>query len=151
MQALRESGGRRRRRDAPGRAEAGPLRAVPGGMRLLTRACALALVTASSLSLAGCGKSAPAAADGNRDLAIAVTAKGFEPKTIKAQVGKPLTLVVTRKVERTCATEIVIKDFGIDKPLPLGQAVTVELTPTKPGPIRFACAMDMIAGEIAVQ
>lgn len=84
-------------------------------------------------------------------MAIAVTAKGFEPKTVKAQVGKPLTLVVTRKVERTCATEIVIKDFGIDKPLPLGQAVTVELTPTKPGPIRFACAMDMIAGEIAVQ
>jgi|JI10StandDraft_1071094.scaffolds.fasta_scaffold02927_14 plastocyanin domain-containing protein len=109
--------------------------------------CSLAL---AGVLGAGCSSSSSATPAGG-PVAIAVTAKGFEPKTIKAQVGKPLTLVVTRKVERTCATEIVIKDFGIDKPLPLGQAVTVELTPTKPGPIRFACAMDMIAGEIAVQ
>lgn len=151
MQALRESGGRRRRRDAPGRAEAGPLRAMPEVMRLLTRARALALVTASSLSMAGCGKAAPAAADGNRDLTIAVTAKGFEPKALTAKVGQPVTLVVTRKVERTCATEIVIKDYGIDQPLPLDQPVKVTFTPTKPGKVRFACGMDMMAGEIAVQ
>lgn len=123
----------------------------PEAMRLLSRVCALTLVTASSLSLAGCGKSAPAAADGNRDLAIAVTAKGFEPKALTAKVGQPVTLVVTRKVERTCATEIVIKDYGIDQALPLDQPVKVTFTPTKPGKVRFACGMDMIAGEIAVQ
>jgi plastocyanin domain-containing protein len=60
-------------------------------------------------------------------------------------------LVVTRTVERTCATDIVIKDFGINKPLPLNQPVEVELTPTKPGNIRYACAMDMIAGVIVAQ
>ncbi|MBK7198884.1 MAG: cupredoxin domain-containing protein [Myxococcales bacterium] len=105
-----------------------------------------------SLAMAGgaCSRSGSAKPAGG-PVAIAVTAHGFEPKTVQAQVGKPLTLVVTRKVERTCATEIVIKDFGIEKPLPLDQAVTVELTPTKPGSIRFACAMDMVAGEIAVK
>ena len=91
------------------------------------------------------------AVERNRDLAIAVTAKGFEPKALTAKVGQPVTLVVTRKVERTCATEIVIKDYGIDQPLPLDQPVKVTFTPTKPGKVRFACGMDMIAGEIAVQ
>ncbi len=105
----------------------------------------LAVVVGSSCSTGG------AAPPAGGPVAIAVTARGFEPRTVKAQVGKPLTMVVTRKVERTCATEIVIKDHGIERPLPLDQAVTIELTPTKPGAIRFACAMDMIAGEIAVQ
>jgi plastocyanin domain-containing protein len=107
------------------------------------------LLSLVALVAAACSSGASPPADG--PVAIAVTARGFEPRTIPAQVGKPLTLVVTRKVERTCATEIVIKDLGIERPLPLGQAVTIELTPSKPGPIRFACAMDMIAGEIAVR
>ena len=133
-------------------------------MRPLARACALALIAASALPLIACGgiscpddcvaairagASAVAAASG--PVAIAVTAKGFEPKALTAKVGKPITLIVTRKVERTCATEIVIKDYGIDQPLPLDQPVKVTFTPTKPGKVRFACGMDMIAGEIAVQ
>ncbi|MBK7076988.1 MAG: cupredoxin domain-containing protein [Myxococcales bacterium] len=120
-------------------------------MRPLARACALALIAASALPLIACGGSTPAAAAADREVAIAVTAKGFEPKALTAKVGKPITLIVTRKVERTCATEIVIKDYGIDQPLPLDQPVKVTFTPTKPGKVRFACGMDMIAGEIAVQ
>ncbi|MBL8622939.1 MAG: cupredoxin domain-containing protein [Myxococcales bacterium] len=120
-------------------------------MRLHAHACAFVLLCASSLPLAGCGSSSPAAAAADREAAIVVTAKGFEPKALTAKVGQPVTLVVTRKVERTCATEIVIKDYGIDQPLPLDQPVKVTFTPTKPGKVRFACGMDMIAGEIAVQ
>ena len=105
----------------------------------------LAVVVGSSCSTGG------AAPPAGGPVAIAVTARGFEPRTVKAQVGKPLTMVVTRKVERTCATEIVIKDYGIDQPLPLDQPVKVTFTPTKPGKVRFACGMDMIAGKIAVQ
>ena len=32
--------------------------------------------------------------------------------------GQPVRLVVTRTVERTCATDIVVSEFGIKKPLP---------------------------------
>lgn len=112
--------------------------------------CLLGL-TAIAIAASSACSTPSSAKPANGPVAIAVTAHGFEPKTVKARVGQPLTLVVTRKVDRTCATEIVIKDFGIDKPLPLGQAVTIELTPTKPGAIRFACAMDMVAGEIAAE
>lgn len=118
-------------------------------MRRFAQVCALVLVTGPALTLAACGSSSAAA--GDHDVAITVTANGFEPKALTAKVGKPVTLVVTRKVEHTCATEIVIKDFGIEQPLPLDQPVRVTFTPTRPGKVRFACGMDMIAGEIAVQ
>ncbi len=82
---------------------------------------------------------------------ITVTRDGFVPSTTAVQAGKPVTLVVTRKVERTCATDIVIKEYGVNQPLPLDKPVKVTLTPRKAGPIRYACAMDMIAGTLDVQ
>jgi plastocyanin domain-containing protein len=82
---------------------------------------------------------------------ISVTREGFVPAQIKVKAGQPVKLIVTRKTERTCATEIVIKDFGIKQPLPLNQAVDVTFTPTKAGSFRYACAMDMIAGVIIVE
>jgi plastocyanin domain-containing protein len=59
-------------------------------------------------------------------------------------------LVVTRKVERTCATDIVMKDFGVNQPLPLEKAVTVTITPKKAGQYRFACAHGHISGVLQV-
>ncbi|MBI5068084.1 MAG: cupredoxin domain-containing protein [Deltaproteobacteria bacterium] len=81
---------------------------------------------------------------------IAVTGEGFVPSRIRARKGQKLRLVVTRKTERTCATEIVIREAGVNQKLPLDKPVVVELTPKQSGKLRFACAMDMIAGEIAV-
>jgi len=86
-----------------------------------------------------------------RRVEMAVTSAGFVPAEVKAKVGEQLTLVVTRKTDKTCAKEIVIKDYGINTPLPLDKAVEVALTPKKAGKIRYACAMDMIAGVIVVE
>ena len=44
----------------------------------------------------------------------------------------------------------MIKDLGINAPLPLDEAVTVEFTPGKSGEIRYACGMDHIAGVVFV-
>ena len=82
---------------------------------------------------------------------IAVTSDGFVPATIKVKRGQPVKLVVTRKTQKTCATEIVIKDYGINQPLPLDKPVTIELTPKKSGQIRYACGMDMISGVLQVE
>jgi plastocyanin domain-containing protein len=79
-----------------------------------------------------------------------VTAKGFVPAKIEVTAGRPVKLVVTRKTDQTCAKDIVIKDFNISKPLPLNRPVEVTFTPSKSGHIRYACAMDMIAGVIIV-
>lgn len=110
---------------------------------------ALALVTA----LAGMSTSAGAApaANGERRIVITVTKNGFEPAAVHLKAGKPVRLVVTRKVERTCATDLVVKEYGIMKPLPLNQPVEVRFTPRRPGAIRFACAMDMVSGSLIVE
>jgi plastocyanin domain-containing protein len=109
---------------------------------------ALLIVGFATIAMA---KGKPAGKSQEQMFAIEVTKDGFVPAEIKVKAGKPVKLVVTRKVERTCATEIVIKDQGINKPLPLNQPVEVTFTPSKAGKLRYACGMDMIAGVILVE
>jgi plastocyanin domain-containing protein len=65
--------------------------------------------------------------------------------------GKPITIVVTRKSDQTCATEIVFPDQGIRKPLPLNQAVEITLPSSPPHEISYGCGMNMITGKVIVQ
>ncbi len=103
------------------------------------------------LALAGC-----AASSGNKSLApgavaITVTEKGFEPAVVTVTQGRPVTLVVTRKTEHTCATEFVLAEQDIRKELPLGKPVEITFTPAHAGELRYACGMDMLSGKIVVQ
>ena len=116
-------------------------------MKLLIGTMALATILAGMSATAG---AAPAEKREQR-IVITVTKNGFELAAVHLKPGRPVRLVVTRKVERTCATDIVIKEYGIKKPLPLNKAVEVRFTPRKPGAIRYACAMDMIAGSLIVE
>jgi len=94
----------------------------------------------------------PAPAAGTRRVELAVTDKGFEPTPVTVKAGEPLELVVTRKTDKTCATEIVVKDYGIEKKLPLNEPVVVAFTPKQPGEIKYGCGMDqMIAGVLVVE
>jgi plastocyanin domain-containing protein len=91
-------------------------------------------------------------ATGERRIAISITADGFVPQSSRIAVGEPVTLVVTRLVEQTCAKDIVIEDYAILVPLPLGEPVQVHFTPTRPGRIRFAsCAINLVAGELVAE
>jgi plastocyanin domain-containing protein len=110
-----------------------------------------ALLLAPAVLLGASAAAAPAAAKRAPAVEIAVTSDGFVPAEVTVRRGQPVKLVVTRKVERTCATEIVMKDFGIDQPLPLNEPVTVTVTPKRPGEYRFACGMDMVAGVLKVE
>ena len=112
----------------------------------------LAPIAAAVLAAAPSASAIPAKnVKGAQVVLINVTSDGFVPAEVKAKAGRPLKLVVTRQVERTCATEIVMKDLGVNQPLPLGKPVTISLTPKKPGAYRFACGMDMIAGVLNVE
>jgi plastocyanin domain-containing protein len=84
-------------------------------------------------------------------VAIEVTSAGFVPAQVNVKANHPVKLVVTRKTDQTCAKMIVIKDFGLKKPLPLNQPVELTFTPTKSGQIGYACAMDMVSGVILVK
>ena len=82
---------------------------------------------------------------------IAVTDKGFEPQNIRVKKGELITLIITRKTDTTCATEVVIDEHKIKTPLPLNKPVTVTFTPSKTGTLRYGCAMNkMIGGVITI-
>jgi hypothetical protein len=94
------------------------------------------------------GVAAPAAApagDPSR-VVVQVTEDGFVPNKIPAQVGKPITLVITRKTERTCAREILFKGQEGKTDLPLGKEVEATYTPKTSGEVPFGCAMGMMVG-----
>lgn len=80
---------------------------------------------------------------------IKVTAKGFEPSTVRLHEGDRLTLLVTRKTDETCVKEIVM--LGTKHELPVGKTVRIYLGPRDAERITFACAMDMYKGEIVVE
>jgi len=93
---------------------------------------------------------APAAA--GKTIEMSVTDKGFEPAVVKVKKGEPVTLVITRKTDKTCATEIVIDEEKISTKLPLNKAVTVSFTPKKAGDMKYGCAMGkMIGGVLKVE
>lgn len=102
------------------------------------------------LSLAVPARAAEARKPG-KTVQMSVTEDGYVPERIEAIRGEPLTLVITRKTDKTCATEIVVKEYGINQPLPLGKAVTVTFTPNRAGQVKYACGMDMISGTLVIQ
>ncbi len=87
-------------------------------------------------------------ADGVRTVAMAVTDEGFVPANVTLKANEPVKFVITRKTDETCATAIQIDGTDIKKDLPLNQAVEVAWTPTKPGKVKFGCAMDMMIGGV---
>jgi len=93
-------------------------------------------------------KSAPKRID------IIVTAKGFEPDRVQVLAAQPVTLVIKRKTDRTCAKRVVIQlgnGKKIEQDLPLDKSVEIPVTFAKKGELRYACGMDMISGVILVQ
>lgn len=83
---------------------------------------------------------------------MTVTEKGFTPQNVRVKAGELVTLVITRKTDATCATEIVIDEYGINEKLPLNTPVRLSFTPKKSGILKYGCAMQkMIGGAIKVE
>jgi plastocyanin len=97
-------------------------------------------------------ESAPGAALQNdaQTATIEINDKGFEPSSLKLKAGAPAKVTFVRKTDATCAKEVVIKEYNINRNLPLNEPVTVEFTPRK-GEFTFACGIDMIKGKLIVE
>jgi plastocyanin domain-containing protein len=109
------------------------------------------IAAAVILLAAGCSKATQTGSAGMARFSIAVTDTGFTPGTVTIPAGKPVTLVMTRKTDQTCAKEVVFPNQGVRKPLPLDQAVEIPLPASPKGEIDYTCGMDMISGKIVVQ
>lgn len=91
-----------------------------------------------------------AAPSEDRVVRVAVTATGFEPARVAAAPGTVVTLVFTRTVEETCATEVVFPALGIRRALPLGEPVTIALGAVA-GDVEFICGAQMFKGAVVAQ
>ena len=82
---------------------------------------------------------------------VVINEKGFTPGSLKLRRGVRTRLTFLRTTDTTCAKEIVLPDFNIRRTLPLNQPVVITFTPTKRGPLTFACGMNMMRGQLIVQ
>lgn len=87
-----------------------------------------------------------------RVIDLAVTEDGYVPNLLAVKQGEPVRLVVTRKTDDTCATDLLIDGTDIKVKLPLNKPVTVNWTPAKSGKVKYGCAMNMmVSGLLLVE
>lgn len=80
---------------------------------------------------------------------MAQTSRGYTPDRFTVHVGKPVKWIIDSQSPYTCASFIVMPDFGIERSLKAGENV-ITFTPTKTGRIGFSCSMGMYAGSFDV-
>lgn len=123
-------------------------------LKILASVALAALIGFAAVARAG-DKDKEAGKDakkGPRTVEMKVTDKGYEPTPISVKKGEPLRLRITRTTDETCAKDIILPDYGIEKELPLNKPVDVEFTPTKAGKLKYGCSMGMmIAGVLIVE
>lgn len=88
-------------------------------------------------------------ADGVQQVAITVKG-GYDPDTIVVKRGRPVRLSFTRRESSLCSETVVLAKLGQSHPLPEGETVHVDFTPTETGEIPFQCQMGMLRGTIVV-
>ena len=76
---------------------------------------------------------------------------GYEPARIQAKAGHPLKLAFFRADAQNCGRLVRFPALGIERELPPGQTVVIEITPRKTGSLAFSCGMNMLRGELVIQ
>src|SRR6266571_5138760 len=101
----------------------------------------LALIVLALFALAaavGCNQQQKSAA-ASGEVQLSVTVSGFEPASVTVPRRQALTLVVTRKTDQTCATEILIPALNVRRSLPLNQAVRIEVPRGVADSLNYTC------------
>jgi len=87
-------------------------------------------------------------------VAIEVTREGFEPNRIVVRTGETVTFTITRRVEHTCVTSVVISlgpEERIERELPLDEPVAISLRFDARGELGLSCPMNMYGATIEVR
>ena len=79
---------------------------------------------------------------------------GFAPSHIDLQQGGPgssQAITFTRTSNETCATAVVFPEMQIEKDLPLGVPVSIDVPTDRPRTIAFQCGMGMYKSAIVIR
>lgn len=88
--------------------------------------------------------------DAEGKVQIRATADDFIPSRIEVKGGEKVTLVFLREVEKSCMSKVVFPSLDIEKALPVGEKVEIEITAPESGSIAFQCPMAMGKSAIVV-
>lgn len=96
-------------------------------------------------------KPAPAKAKAPQKVLITLPLdyKATPAATVKA--GQPVALTFFLKSEAGCGDTVVFPAAKWKKTLKVGEKATVVYTPTKTGPLNFACGMNHMKGSLLVK
>jgi plastocyanin domain-containing protein len=111
------------------------------------------LVALAGLGATGCNKKTEGPAPGavsTGPVAITVDGDGFKPSSVTFKKGTPGTLIFTRTVDDTCATEVVFPQLSIKKELPKNTPVTITVPTDKEQKLTFQCGMGMYKSSVVV-
>ena len=78
-------------------------------------------------------------------------AGGYEPDTVYARAGEPVTLIFRREETAGCSERVVFPQLGKSAMLPPYQDVAVELMPPGAATYEFTCQMGMLRGRLVVE
>ena len=113
------------------------------------------LLALPAFALAACHKDdaspKPVVAVGDQVIPVVADERGFTPAAVETKTGSKLTLRFTRTTDATCADKVVFPEAGIEKDLPLKQAVDVEVPTDKARTLGFQCGMGMFKSSVVVR
>ncbi len=76
---------------------------------------------------------------------------GYQPSEVTLKQGVPVRLRFVRKDSGGCGDELLIPDFGVQRPLPGLSETVVDFVPDKTGTFPFTCGMQMMKGTLVVR
>ena len=82
---------------------------------------------------------------------VLINEQGYSRTSIILRRGVLTRITFLRQTDSTCATELVISEYGITRALPLNTPVVVSFTPKRSGEFGFTCGMNMMRGKLIVQ
>lgn len=82
---------------------------------------------------------------------VLITDTGYSRTSIHLRRGVPARITFIRRTDSTCATEIVIPAYGVNRELPLNTSVVVAFTPKRSGEFIFTCGMNMMRGKLIIR
>jgi plastocyanin domain-containing protein len=75
----------------------------------------------------------------------------YQPDTVVAPAGQPLTLVFHRRDASPCSEQVVFPHHGVRKQLVAHKDVTVQLPASPAGEYDFHCGTGMLRGRLIVR
>ena len=82
---------------------------------------------------------------------VKIDRNGFSPETITVAKGTLLMLIFTRADAKNCGSKVVFPALNLSYDLPVGEDVSVKITPEKSGEITFTCGMGMYRGTVVAR